>query len=96
MWKKISIMSLVLAMVLSFAACEKESISVEAIVDGVTEALDDIKTQQFDMDMTMDMSGEAGGESFEMAMVMESSGVADFENREMMMDMTMNMVKVCP
>jgi len=96
MWKKILTISLVLAMVLSLAACAKEAEdevglpSAQEIVDSVIESLDNIRTYQFDMDMTMDMAGEAEGEVFEMTMVMDSSGASDLENRQTRMDMTMS------
>jgi len=90
MWKKILTMSLVLVVVVSLAACAKES-SAQEIVDGVIESLDNIRTSQFDMDMTMDMAGEAEGEAFEATMVMDSSGALDVESRQMRMDMTMSM-----
>lgn len=98
MWQKILVVSLVLVMALSFTACakkvEKEVAlpSAQEIVNGVIASLDDIRTSQFDMDMTMDMAGEAEGEVFEVTMVMDSSGALDLESRQMMMDMTMNMV----
>ena len=94
MRKKILSMSLVLVMVLSFPACAGEGVelpSAQEIVDGVIESLDDIRTGQFDMDMTMDMAGEAEGETFESTMVMDSSGALDFDNRQMRMDLTMYM-----
>ena len=94
MRKKILSMSLVLVMVLSFPACAGERVelsSAQEIVDGVIESLDDIRTVQFDMDMTMDMAGEAEGETFEATMVMDSSGALDLDNRQMRMDMTMYM-----
>jgi len=95
MWKKILSMSLVLVMVLSFAACakevEEELPSAQEIVDGVIASLEDIRTGQFDMDMTMDMAGEAEGETFEATMLMDSSGALDVENRQIRMDMTMSM-----
>lgn len=97
MGKKILTMSLVLVMVLSFTACAKEVEeeaelpSAQEIVDGVIESLGDIRTGQFDIDMTMDMAGGAEGEAFEATMAMDSSGVLDFENRQMRMDMTMSM-----
>ena len=90
MWKKIVTISLALVMVLSLAACAEEP-SAQEIVDGVIESLDAIRTYQFDMDMTMDMAGEAEGEAFEGTMAMDSSGASDLENRQMKMDMTMNM-----
>jgi len=94
MRKKILSMSLVLVMVLSFPACAGEGVELplaQEIVDGVIESLDDIRTGQFDMDMTMDMAGEAEGETFESTMVMDSSGALDFDNRQMRMDLTMYM-----
>jgi len=89
MWTKILTVSLALVMVLSLAACAKEP-SAQEIVDGVIESLDDIRTYQFDMDMTMDVAGEAEGEVFEGTMVIDSSGASDFENRQMRMDVTIN------
>ena len=94
MWKKILTISLAMVMVLSLAACAKEGgelPSAQEIVDGVIESLDDIRTYQFDMDMTMDMAGEAEGEAFEVTMVMDSSGAVDVENRQMSMVATQNM-----
>jgi len=94
MRKKILSMSLVLVMVLSFPACAGGGVELtlaQEIVDGVIESLDDIRTGQFDMDMTMDMAGEAEGETFEATMVMDSSGALDFDNRQMRMDLTMYM-----
>ena len=92
MLKKILTVLLVLVLVLSFTACTcaKEP-SAQEIVAGVTESLGDIRTYQFDMDMTMDMAGEAEGEAFEATMAMDFSGSFDLENREMWMDITMSM-----
>ena len=90
MWKKIVAPSLVLVMVLTFTACVGLP-SAQEIVDGVFEPPDDISTYQFDMDMTMDMAGEAEGEVFEAAMAVDFSGTVDVENRQMKADMTMNM-----
>ena len=93
MWTKILTVSLALVMVLSLAACTKEGgelPSSQEIVNGVIESLDDIRTYQFDMDMTMDVAGEAEGEVFEGTMVIDSSGASDFENRQMRMDVTIN------
>ncbi len=90
MWKKILTISLALAMVLPLAACTQES-SAQEIVDGVIESLQDMKTYQFDMDMTMDMVVEAEGEAVEMTTVIGGSGALDIENGQMMMDTTMSM-----
>ncbi len=90
MWKKILTISLSLAMVLSLAACVPGALAQE-IVDGVVESLDDIKTYQFDMDMTMDIAAEAEGETVEMTMVIGGSGALDLENGQMVMDMVITM-----
>jgi len=91
MWKKILPMTLVLVVVFSFAACAGGP-SAQEIIAGVTESLDDITSYQFDMDMTMDMAGEAEGEAFEMTMTMGFSGALDLENRQVRADITMSMV----
>ena len=98
MQKKIVAISLVLVVVLSSVACaeevqeEVELPLAQEIVDRVIGALDDQRTAQFEMDMTMDIAGEAEGEVFEMTMVMDSSGTLDLENSQIEMDMTMSMV----
>jgi hypothetical protein len=97
MWKRILTISLVMAMVLSLAACTKEVEdevglpSPQEIVDGVIEKLDNIKTYQFDLDMTMERVVEVGGEVFEGTVVTDSSGALDVENRQMRMDIAMRM-----
>lgn len=97
MWKKMFTMSLALVMVLSFTACAVEVTkevglpSTQEIVDGVLESLDNIKTFQFDMDMTVDMSGEVEGEAVEMTMVMDSDAAIDVENREIGMKINIDM-----
>jgi hypothetical protein len=89
-------MSLVLAMVLSFAACEGETGEeielplTQEIVESVVTSWADIRTSQFDMHMTMDMAGEIKDEAMETSMVTDSSGMMDFENKQMQMDMTMS------
>lgn len=94
MWKKILTISLAMVMVLSLAACTKGDVelpSSQEIVNEVIESLDDIRTYQFDMDMTMDVAGEAEGEAFEMTIVMDSSGAVDVENRQMSMEATQSL-----
>jgi len=99
MWKKILTMSLALVMVLSFTACaeqteeEVELPSAQEIVDGVIESFDNIRTYQFDMDMTMDMAGEAEGEALEQTVTIDNSGTLDLENVQMRADLTMNVVE---
>jgi hypothetical protein len=65
--------------------------SAQEVLNGVLGSRDDIKTYQFDMDMTMDMSAERGEEAYNMNMNMSYTGAADFVNRKMRADMTMNM-----
>ncbi len=92
MVKKIMAISLALVMVFSFTACEGEELaSAQEIVDGATEAVGDMRTCRFDMDMTMNMTGEAEGEAVDANADMNSSGTLDIENNQMRMDMTMNM-----
>ncbi len=95
MWKKFLTMSLVLVMVLSFAACAGEP-SAQEIVDSVIESFDNIRTYQFDMDMTMDMAGEAEGEVLEQTVTIDNSGTLDLENVQMRADLTMNVNMVAP
>lgn len=94
MKKRILTIFLALVMVLSFTACtegeEAESLSVEEIVDRVIEAQKDIRTAQYDMDMTMDMSGESEGESFEATFVMDMKYTLDLEERKMAADIAID------
>ena len=96
MVKKIFTISLVLIIALSFVACtggdegEAGLPSAQEIIDGVIEAQDDIRTYQFDIDMTMDMAFEVEDEAFGQDMAMGFSGALDLENRQMIMDMTMS------
>lgn len=84
-WIRIMTMPLLLAMLLSFTACGGGSglPSAEEIVKGVTESQEDIKSHQFEIDMSMEAAGEAEGEAFEMAMTLGFSGAIDIENEEM-------------
>jgi len=91
MWKKILPTALVLVVVFSFAACVEEP-SAQEIVNGVLESLDDITSYQFDMDMTMDMAGEAEGEVFEATTSIVISGALDVENRQIRFDIAFNAV----
>ena len=96
MWKKILTMSLALVMVLSLTACDEETEeevelpSVQEIVDGVIESLDEIRTYKLDMDATTDMAGDVMGEALEVNIVTDFDGTVDLENRQMRMDVTMN------
>jgi len=93
MGKKIVAISLALVMVLSFTACEGEELPpAQEIVDGAIEALGDIRTYQFDIDFTMDMAGEAEGESFDVNVEGDASGALDLDNTQMRMDIAVNAV----
>lgn len=89
---KILTMSLVLVMVLPFTACGEgtESPLAQEIVDGATQALDDIRAYEFEMDTTLDMAGEAEGEAFEITMGIVSSGALDLDNRQIGLNMAVN------
>ena len=96
MWKKILSMFLALVVFLSLTACgggteeATELPSAQEIVNSVTDSLDKIRTTQFDMNMTMDMAGEAEGETFEATMVTDFSGALDLANRKMKADINMD------
>jgi len=89
MWRKTVIVFLAAAMLVPLSACQpaapEEAVeeralpSAEEIVDGVVQALNDLKTYRFDADMTMDVAGESEDETFEATMVMELSGMLDTE-----------------
>jgi outer membrane lipoprotein-sorting protein len=82
MCKKILPLSMVLMVVFSFAACAGEP-SAQEIVDGVIESFDNIKTYQFDLDMTMHATGEVEGDAIEHTVTMDNSGTLDLENLQM-------------
>ena len=86
----LGVVALVLVVVLSSAACTQEP-SAQQIVDDVIESLDEIRTYQFDMNMTGGMTYEAEGETVEATVVMGFDGVVDLENRQMKIEITMNM-----
>ena len=85
MGRKILGISLAMVIVLSFTACSSEPTAQE-IVDSVIESMDEIKTYQFKMDMTMDTAGEVGGESLEQDVKMDNNGTLDLENEQAISD----------
>lgn len=87
---KILAMSLVLVMVLPFTACGDKLPSPQDIVNGASQALDDIRAYEFEVDITMDMAGESEGETFEMSMGIDSSGALDLDNRKMRLNADLN------
>jgi outer membrane lipoprotein-sorting protein len=91
--KKILILVLALALVLSFTlvGCTEElpQDEIDRIVTGVTMAQYD--TVKLDMDMSMTMEVVGGSEPGEMTMVGDGTGVMDMVNEEMQMIMNMTM-----
>jgi hypothetical protein len=97
MWKKIVAISLVLVVVLSFTACGEAGLpSAQEIIDGVIESFDNIKTYQFDMDVTMDVAGESEGGAVGSTMTIANSGTLDLENVQMRVDIAVNSSTVAP
>jgi outer membrane lipoprotein-sorting protein len=89
--RKILAMSLVLVMALFFIACGGGELAPEQeIVDGAIQALDDIRTYEFEMDMALDMAAESEGETFAVTMEADYSGALDLDNQQMRLYMTMN------
>lgn len=94
MWRKITLLFLVIVIVLSFTACGKgteEEAGIppaQEIIDGVIVSFDNIKTYQFDLDMTMHATGEEEGEIFEHTVTMDNSGTLDLENKQMKTDLS--------
>jgi len=82
MWNKIVTILLVLVMALSFGSCTKEP-TAEEIVDGVIESQGEIRTYQFELDMTMNTTSEVGGETFEELVTMNNSGTLDLKNQQL-------------
>ena len=90
MLRKILAISLVPVVVLSFTTCgEGEELpSAQEIVDGVIESFDNIRTYQFNLDMTMEAVGEFEGEATEHTVTMKNSGTLDLENLQMKTDLS--------
>jgi hypothetical protein len=95
MWEKILTIPLVLVLFLSFTACAGEP-SAQEIIDSAIESFNDIKTYQFELDMTMYVVGEAEGEAHEQTMTMDNSGTLDLENVQMEADLNMKTNIVAP
>ena len=95
MLKKIAFMLLALLMAGSLTACTVGGVvdpslpSAQEIISSVIESMSDMRTYQFENNMIMNMTGEAGCQSFEMNMDMTLIGAADIENRQMGAEMTM-------
>jgi outer membrane lipoprotein-sorting protein len=84
MERKFFALSLVLVLVLSFSACGGGDFPpAQEIVDGATQALDNVTSYQFELTMNIDATGESEGEAFEGTVVTEYDGAVDLENRRM-------------
>ncbi len=92
MGRKILAVSLALVMVLSFAACDGgggEGLpTAQEIIDGAIQALDDVRSYEFEMDMSLDMVAEDEGETLEMSMEMDYSGALDLDNKQLRLEVT--------
>jgi hypothetical protein len=89
MGRKILALSLVLVMALAFVACDGEPLpTAQEIIDGATQALGDVHSYEYEMDMTIDMVGESEGETFEANIGMDYSGALDLDNEQMRMEVT--------
>lgn len=87
--RKILALFLVVVVLLTVSACGGESLpAAEEIIDGSLQAQNDIRSYEFEMDVTIDMSGEADGEAFEATILMDYSGALDLDNEEMRMAVT--------
>jgi hypothetical protein len=82
MCNKIVTILLVLVMALSFSSCTKEP-SAEEIADRAVTAQEEIRTYQFELDMTMDTTMDAGGETYEENVTMKTDGALDLENQQL-------------
>ena len=101
MWRKTAIVFLAAAMLVPLSACqpaapeeaaeERALPSAEEIVNGVVQALKDLKTYRFDADMTMDIAGDSEDETFEATMDMEMSGAANIENGQIQAEINTSM-----
>jgi hypothetical protein len=95
--KKVLAVTLLLVTALCFTACPDNSIPgllppADLIIEKVPQAMSDVKTYQFELDMSIDMALEAEDEAYGETITMELGGTFDLENREMMMDVFVSLV----
>ena len=84
MWKKILPIALVLVVLLSLTTCGEGLPPAQEIIDGVSRARDEVSSYEFEMDMTLEMSGES--EAADFIMTEAFSGALDLNKREMRID----------
>lgn len=95
MLKKMALIPLALLLAGSLTACTFEGVvdpslpSAQEIIGAVIEAMSDMETYQFESNMVMSASGEAGCEAFDMTMDMTLTGAVDIENMQMGAEITM-------
>ncbi len=88
-------MSLVVAIALSLIACGGEELpTAQEIVDGAIQALDNIRTYEFEMDVNMVISAESEDGTAEATIEINYGGALDLDNRQLKMDLTMSMALV--
>ena len=92
MMKKILALSLVLVMACAFTACNGEALpTAEEIIDASIEALEDVRTFEFEMEASMDADVETEGEPDDANIEMDASGAMDTENYQTQLAITMHM-----
>ncbi|MBL7165249.1 MAG: hypothetical protein ISS55_02035 [Dehalococcoidales bacterium] len=106
MWRNTAIVFLAAAILVPLSACqlatpeeaaEKQALpSAEEIVDGVAQALKDLKTYRFDADRTMKIAVESEAEAFQATTVMEVSGTLDIEAGRIRTTTTIEVNMVAP
>jgi len=89
MMKIFLVIATALVLITPLSACGQEATTQE-IIDGVIQSLSDINTYHCDMDMSMNMAGEGGGETVDVSMDMKLNAVIDLENAKMKANITMN------
>jgi len=68
-----------------------DTVTVDNITSRVQEATPNLKTYVVNMDMTMGMKGEIGGEAGDITLSVAAEGSVDMEQRKMGMNMTLDM-----
>lgn len=89
MWRKLLTTSLVTVMIVSFTSCAKEP-SAQEIINNVIEAQDDIRAYEFELDMSLDATGEINGETIELTIGVAKNAALDLDNKNMKMVETVN------
>jgi hypothetical protein len=75
---------------LSSTVKAQTQLSEEDIIEGAINALDEVRTSRFNMDVTVNMSGEEQGKTSEVGMSMSFDGALDNSNKKMKTDIAVN------